>query len=130
MLAPSRASVMSLAACSSALDGMQPTCRQVPPGRLAGVDERDLHALVGGEERRGVAAGTAAEDDQLRFDDFGHESILRDEAEKNGRRAVTVYLRFRRLNVAFDALKTAKRLRQLPGEANAAGSPSSNSVSA
>src|SRR5262249_15501194 len=29
----SRASVISLAVCSSALDGMQPTCRHVPPGR-------------------------------------------------------------------------------------------------
>jgi len=30
--AASRASVMTFAACSNAFDGMQPTCKQVPPG--------------------------------------------------------------------------------------------------
>src|SRR5437764_7278078 len=29
---PSRASVISLAACNSASEGMQPTCKQAPPG--------------------------------------------------------------------------------------------------
>ena len=41
-------------------------------GPLAGVDERDLEAVVGGEERGGVAAGAAAEDEELRFDGFRH----------------------------------------------------------
>ena len=51
-------------------------------GATAGVDEGHLEALVGGEERRGVTAGAAAEDDELRFEDFGHDRILRTESRK------------------------------------------------
>ena len=71
----SRASVMSLAACSRALDGMQPTCRQVPPGLLVRVDQRDLHALVGRQERRGVAAGPGPDDHQFACLRFGHGRV-------------------------------------------------------
>ena len=39
---------------------------------LAGIDERDLHALVGRQERRRIAAGTGAEDDELCVDNVCH----------------------------------------------------------
>src|SRR5262249_26287332 len=45
-------------------------------GLLAGVDESDLHALIGGVEGGGVAAGTAADDDEFGFVDFGHGSTF------------------------------------------------------
>ena len=44
---------------------MQPRYRQTPPGFGSLVDQRDLHAEVGGQERRGVAAGPAADNDEL-----------------------------------------------------------------
>ena len=54
----SSASSMTLAACSSALEGMQPTFRHTPPSARPALDQRDLAAEVGGAERGGVAAGT------------------------------------------------------------------------
>ena len=62
----SSASEMTLAACSSAFDGMQPTLRQTPPS----VGSRSISTTflpeIGGAERRGVAAGTRAEHHQPR----------------------------------------------------------------
>ena len=57
-------SVMTLAACSSALDGMQPTLRQTPPSGPR-VDQHHALAEVGSPERGGVAAGPGAEHEQL-----------------------------------------------------------------
>ena len=61
---PWRASIRraSLATCSSAFDGMQPRYRHTPPGFFSLSIERDLHAEVGGIERRGVPAGAGAND--------------------------------------------------------------------
>ena len=44
------------AACSSALDGMQPTLRQTPPSVAMALDQHDLLAQVGGAKRGGIAA--------------------------------------------------------------------------
>ena len=52
-------------ACSSALDGMQPTFRQVPPSVAALLDAGDLQAELGGADRGDVAAGAAADDDDV-----------------------------------------------------------------
>ena len=41
-------------------------------GTLAGLDQRDLDAVVGGQEGRGVTAGAAAENDELGVDCFRH----------------------------------------------------------
>src|SRR5262249_12030501 len=70
-------------------------------GPVTGVDERDLEALVGGEEGGGVAAGAAAEDGELRFNHFGHGWTLRAEPWGGGGDPLPFYLRFRRANVAF-----------------------------
>ena len=59
------ASSMTLAACSSALEGMQPTFRHTPPELLPAFDQRHLQPQVGGAECGGVAAGTRAEHQQL-----------------------------------------------------------------
>ena len=40
---------------------------------LGRVDQGDFHALVGRQEGRGVAARTAADDEQLAFRRFGHD---------------------------------------------------------
>ena len=53
---------MSLATCSSAFDGMQPRYRQTPPGFGSVSMSVTLHAEVGGQERGGVPAGAAADD--------------------------------------------------------------------
>ena len=63
--AMSLVSSITLAACSSALDGMQPTLRQTPPRRRPALDQHHLLAEVGGAERGGVAAGTGAEHQHL-----------------------------------------------------------------
>ena len=65
--AASRASVMSLAACKQRLGRNAADVQAGAAGPFAGVDQRDLHALVGGEKGRGVAAGAAAEDDEVGF---------------------------------------------------------------
>ena len=49
-------SAMTLAACSSAFEGMQPTLRHTPPSGPRRVDQHDLLAQVRGPERGGVAA--------------------------------------------------------------------------
>ncbi len=49
-------SSITLAACSSALDGMQPTFRHTPP-RCAALDQRHLQAEIGGAKRGRIAAG-------------------------------------------------------------------------
>ena len=59
------ASSMTLAACSSALEGMQPTFRQTPPRSCQRSTSGDLEPEVGGAERRSVAAGAGAEHQQL-----------------------------------------------------------------
>ena len=61
----SSASEMTLAACSSAFDGMQPTLRQTPPSVGSLLDQHHLLAEVGGAEGGGVAAGAGAEHDDL-----------------------------------------------------------------
>src|SRR5262249_38289707 len=46
---------------------------QAGAARLGGcVDQRNLQTAVGGEERGGVAPRASAQDDELRFNDFGH----------------------------------------------------------
>ena len=52
-------------ACSSALDGMQPTFRQVPPKRAALVDAGALQAQLARADGGVVAAGAAADDDDV-----------------------------------------------------------------
>ena len=64
----SDASVSTLATCSSALDGMQPTFRQTPPSRLAAVDQRDGEPEIGGAERGRVTARAGAEHRDLDLD--------------------------------------------------------------
>ena len=51
------------AAWISAFDGMQPMLRQVPPSVIA-FDERGGDAELRSADRRDVAAGTAADDEQ------------------------------------------------------------------
>ena len=63
-----RASAITRAACSSALDGMQPTFRQTPPSALVALDQRRLQPEVGGAEGGGVAARARAEDHHLGVD--------------------------------------------------------------
>ena len=60
------ASSMTLAACSSAFDGMQPTLRHTPPSSASARPASTLQAEIGGAECRGVAAGAGAEHEQLR----------------------------------------------------------------
>ena len=52
-------------ACSRALDGMQPTFRQVPPQGRALLDAGDLQAELAGADGGVVAAGAAADDDDV-----------------------------------------------------------------
>ena len=56
-------------ACSSALEGMQPMLRQVPPMRLALLDDGDLHAELRGADGAHIAAGAGADDDKV----VGHD---------------------------------------------------------
>ena len=55
---------MTLAACSSAFDGMQPTLRQTPPSVCQRRPARPC-AEIGGAEGGGVAAGPCAEHEHL-----------------------------------------------------------------
>ena len=55
----------SSAASSIALVGMQPQCRHVPPSLGCWSIERDLEAQLAGAESGRIAAGAAAEDDQV-----------------------------------------------------------------
>ena len=50
---------------SSALDGMQPTFRQVPPSVAALLDAGRLQAELGRADRGDVPAGAAADDDDV-----------------------------------------------------------------
>ena len=59
------ASSITLAACSSALEGMQPTFRHTPPEHRPALDQRDLEPEIGGAKGRGVAAGPGAEHHQI-----------------------------------------------------------------
>ena len=54
-----------VARISSALDGMQPTFRQVPPRVGALLDAGHLHAELGGADRRHVAARAGADHDEV-----------------------------------------------------------------
>ena len=58
-------SAMTLAACSRALEGMQPTLRQTPPSGPRESTMTTLLAEVGGAERGGVAAGPGAQHQHL-----------------------------------------------------------------
>ncbi len=58
-------SAMTLAACSRALEGMQPTLRQTPPSGPRESIMTTLLAEVGGAERGGVAAGPGAQHEYL-----------------------------------------------------------------
>ena len=58
-------SAITFAACSSALDGMQPTLRHTPPSGPRRVDHHDVLAQVRRPERRGVATGPGAEHQHL-----------------------------------------------------------------
>ena len=60
----SRARSATSPACSSALVGMQPRCRQVPP-ELVLVDQRHAHAELRGAQRARVATAAAAQDDEV-----------------------------------------------------------------
>ena len=62
----SSASSMTLAACSSALEGMQPTFRHTPPSSSQRSTSVTLSPEVRGAERRGIAARAGAEHQQLR----------------------------------------------------------------
>src|SRR5207249_11147389 len=46
-----------------------------------GIDERDLHALVGRQERGSVAAWASTQDDQLGFRSFRHGSPFKELGE-------------------------------------------------
>ena len=64
------------AACSSALVGMQPRCRQVPP-TLFLFDQRHALAEFGRAQRAGVsAAATAEHDEVVAADALCHPSSL------------------------------------------------------
>ena len=67
--APSAEDKMS-ATCKRTLDGMQPRCKQTPPGLGLDIDEGHLQAPIGSQERSGITARTAAQNDQLAF---GHD---------------------------------------------------------
>ncbi len=81
------ASSMTLATCSSALDGMQPTLRQTPPsvGRLSTMQH--LLAEVGGAEGGGVAAGPGAEHHQIGLEIDMRRRRGRRARNRRGRRA-------------------------------------------
>ena len=64
-VAISSVSAITRAACSSALEGMQPTLRQTPPSALVALDQRGLQPQVGRAERGRVAAGAGAEHHDL-----------------------------------------------------------------
>ena len=51
---------------------MQPTFRQVPPSVARLLDAGDLHAELGGADRRDVAAGAGADDDEV--ETIGHDA--------------------------------------------------------
>ena len=61
------ASANSSAAWISALDGMQPTLRQVPPG-LGRLDDHRVEAELAGADGADIAAGTGADDQELARD--------------------------------------------------------------
>src|SRR5262249_1709817 len=45
-------------------------------GSFTAIDQRDFHALVSGEERCGVTAGTSTKDDQLRVNRIWHSKPI------------------------------------------------------
>ena len=51
---------MALATCSRALEGMQPAEQADAAQPRLAIDQRDLHAQVGGQKRRGITARSAA----------------------------------------------------------------------
>ena len=57
--------VEQLGGVSSALEGMQPTLRQVPPWVGALLDAGDLQAELGRADGADVAAGAGADDDEI-----------------------------------------------------------------
>ena len=63
----SRASLITLATCSRAFDGMQPRSRHVPPSRGSASTIVDFQAQVGRQERGGISAGPASEHHHLRM---------------------------------------------------------------
>ena len=60
-----RDSSISLATCSSAFDGNAAAIDADAAGIGFRIDERDAEPEIGGEKRGGVAAGPAADDDEL-----------------------------------------------------------------
>ena len=80
------ASAMTLATCSSALDGMQPTLRQTPPSARVALDHHDVEAEVGSAERGRVAARAGAQDQRRRMDvAVLHRTDRRRRAARGGR---------------------------------------------
>ncbi len=61
------ASSITLATCSSALDGMQPTLRHTPPSVLYRSTSTTCLPEIGGAEGGGVAAGSGAEHQHVAF---------------------------------------------------------------
>ena len=74
---PRAASASTRAACSSALEGMQPTLRQTPPSREWRSTRITLQAEVGRAEGGRVAAGPPAEDDEVGAVALAHSSMRR-----------------------------------------------------
>ena len=64
-LAMSAASSITLAACSSALEGMQPTFRHTPPEHRPAFDQGHLEPEIRGAKSRRIAARARAEHDQI-----------------------------------------------------------------
>ena len=64
---PARASVLSNSSddCSSALDGMQPIFRQVPPRVARFSTQADLQAELRRADGADIAAGAGADDDDV-----------------------------------------------------------------
>ena len=66
----SRAEVMVWAACSSALDGMQPRFKQTPPSTLLALDQDDFLAQVRRVKGRGITARACAHNYDFSFNRF------------------------------------------------------------
>ena len=86
----------------SALEGMQPTLRQVPPSRL-GFDEHRVEAELSGADRRDIAAGSAA-DDQNACSEVSFISTSSDEQQ----RGVSSSARTRWMKVAASKPSTTR----------------------
>ena len=117
---PSCASSNSSDAWSSALDGMQPTLRQVPPKRLAAFGAGGLEPELRGADRGDVAAGAGADHQDVEIVISHSIAVLKRSIEEPRRvldRFLDAHEEGDRLAAVDDAVVVAQReIHHRPGD--------------